>query len=653
MSRAASTSLRGPRLLALVLAAGLVYALAYCLWYSATPMGAHPVLDGKENLQLAWDISEGRLAAEPFYRAPLYPLILSLAYGLGLPESLGPDFARLVNLAAWLASVWLVARLALQLWNHERAAVAAAAIWAFYPVGVFFTGDPLDITLAIALMLGGLDRACAFLRTASPQAAMSSGFLLALAALTRPQMWAIALAMPVVLIVLVYGLRRGPGVEVIQPNEKPPKAPPRWPVFFIFLGLSLPAVMMGAFNKKLSGEFVIMPTQGPFNLWAANRPGSHGKYFAQQVEVYQDDRHENPARVESIYHYRKDRGVDASLDWGDINAYWRERTKQMVAEDPGGFAGRLSRKVYYLFNDYEQYNNKTFSVHKALAPALRFNPLGWGVLLIAGAPLLFWGRKNPLVLAILLGAAAAFVGGLALTYVSARFRLPLAPLLAVISSGWLVAPWRDVRGWRLIAGCVAVLVAAGLTFTSLLGVRKPSTEIQDYLLLGYAAMEAGQDGEAMTWADRALAEDSTRLAARELKVVAQYNLELTDILAGAERPSGPILEARLHAAESIAAYSPRVAFIAGVYAWWHGDADEARAQWLSLVEQTNSVSQSALTALLMTGELPQDALPALARIPEKLRQPMLQVALAHAAGQPLNEQGQGIVDQLQAVYGTP
>ncbi|WP_309382468.1 hypothetical protein [Cerasicoccus frondis] len=649
----ASGGRRSLKLIPLILIFGCVYAVAYCFWYAGTPMGAHPVLDGKENLQLAWSIADGALPNEPFYRAPLYPLVISLGMGLGLPEPMWPDFARFINLAAWLISIWLVARLAQALWGNERAGVLASAIWAVYPVGLFFLGDPLDITLSIALLLAGLDRAVAFLKTATAQSALATGFLLALASLTRPQMWTVAMVVPLALAVLAFAFRQRAEVASPVKGKSAAKPPPRWPAVFTLVGLAIPALMMGAFNRKVSGEFVIMPTQGPFNMWAANKPGAHGKYFAQTIEVYQHDEHTNPARVESLHHYRMDRGPEATFDWRDVNDYWRERTRAMVLEDPLGFLGRLASKGYYLLNDYEQYNNKTYSVHRSLSPWLQFNFLGWGLLLMAAAPLIFWGRKNPLILTVLMSGIVAYAGGLILTYVSARFRLPLAPILAIIAGGWVMLPWRGVKPGWLITGGAALVLSAGVAFSNLFDVRQPPTEVQDYLLLGYAALDAQSDEEALGWAETALESDPNRMAAKELKVVARFNLDLEHLIETGERPSGAALEMRSAEAELLGAYSPRALYIAGVYAWWSGDAVSAQADWRSLLIRSDSVAQSALTALIMTGDATNQVQQALYRLPENARSALLQVALASRREAALSVDGQSLLQQLKLIYDAP
>jgi len=634
--------------------AGLLYAAAYCLWYASTPMGVHPVLDGKENLQLANAITEGRLPAEPFYRAPLYPLLISGGIGLGLPESLWPDLARLINLLAWSMSVFLAGRLAGRLWASERAAIAAAALWAFYPVGLFFLGDPLDVTLATALLLAGLDRAVAFLKTASPQAALASGFLLVLGALARPQLWTVVVVAPVAMLAISMIYRRGEGAA----SGGPAKRPPRWPIALFLVGGAMPAVMLGLYNQKLSGDFTFMPTQGAFNLWAANKPGAHGKYFAQEIEVFQREDHQNPARVEAIYHYMRDRGVDASVDYQEINQYWRERTRAMIVEDPAAWIGRLLRKAYYLLNRYEQYNNKTYSVHRELTPLLALNPLGWGLLLVAAAPLLVLGRKNPLIFWLMLSAGLAYAGGLLLTYVSARFRLPLAPMLAVLASGWAAAPWRAAPRWRCWTGAGLGALAGLAAFTTGFGVREPPTAAQDYLLLGYAALDSGRDQAALEWAGRGMTVDDDRLALRELAVVAQFNLDLAVLLETGELPPGDERDHRLAEARRLAQYSPRVNYITGVYEWWSGQTPLARERWLAGITTGGDVNQDPLAAYLYThATKDQAALPgkvkvALARIPPNRRQPMLQVAVAPFRGEALNSESAQILDErLELIFG--
>ena len=48
---------------------------------------------------------------------------------------------------------------------------------------------------------------------------------------------------------------------------------------FAVIGPLLVLGAFGAFNYVIAGDFRVTPWQGAYNLWAANRPGAHGRYF--------------------------------------------------------------------------------------------------------------------------------------------------------------------------------------------------------------------------------------------------------------------------------------------------------------------------------------------------------------------------------------
>src|ERR1022692_4452670 len=58
---------------ALPAAIALIYALGHLNWYLGTPLGRVPVLDERENIDLAGAVFGGTLPALPFYRAPGSP----------------------------------------------------------------------------------------------------------------------------------------------------------------------------------------------------------------------------------------------------------------------------------------------------------------------------------------------------------------------------------------------------------------------------------------------------------------------------------------------------------------------------------------------------------------------------------------------------
>src|SRR5690606_28381119 len=84
------------------------YGLWHLAWYWQTPLGQSPVLDERENLDLAAQIARGTLPPEPFYRAMLYPLILAVPFALGVPETLIPHMATLAGVLLHLIGTLFV-----------------------------------------------------------------------------------------------------------------------------------------------------------------------------------------------------------------------------------------------------------------------------------------------------------------------------------------------------------------------------------------------------------------------------------------------------------------------------------------------------------------------------------------------------------------
>jgi hypothetical protein len=190
-----------------------------------------------------------------------------------------------------------------------------------------------------------------------------------------------------------------------------------------------------------------------------------------------------------------------------MNAHWRRRFLGEVASHPMRWAALGARKAYALLNNWEQYNNKTFAFHKARSPWLWWNPVCWGVLLVlgvAGAARL--GSESPREAAVLAAVAAACAASILLFFVSARFRLPLAAILAVLAGGALGSPgfWTGWSPGRRAALAFGVVLAGFVAFSSLAGVSDTSTFVQDHVLLARAAFTVGDDATALSEAEQAL-----------------------------------------------------------------------------------------------------------------------------------------------------
>lgn len=312
------------------------FLLGFCVFVGAgflisflsDPLGVSPVLDARENLAIAEQFAKGQMPETPFFRAILYPLFLSLPMALGL-EAAFPFLASLLGLGFHFLNAWLVGRLAQKLWENRQAAWVAGVIYACYPVALFFSVQVLDITPGITLFLLCLDR-LAGLGTGKggKKDWFIAGLALGLAVLVRPNFLIVA--------PLVLGapfLLSEKGMRVIS-------------FVLVGIGLTLPLSFQGTVNFMGSGDFRILPWQGSFNLYAANRGGADGRYFEQTILFEETKPGENTARRESEILYLRSEGPDAPLEPNAINEFWREKLIDEIGTNPGEWLGLMGRKIY-------------------------------------------------------------------------------------------------------------------------------------------------------------------------------------------------------------------------------------------------------------------------------------------------------------------
>ena len=141
--------------MALAALIALTYALAHLTWYLGTPLGRVPVLDERENLDLAAAIYGGALPAAPFYRAPGYALALAGLRTLGVSAAALFPAALLLGAVLHAFNAGLVAALSHRFFGG-RAGLIAGLLFALDPVLVHYATQALDATLSLTLFLAGL-----------------------------------------------------------------------------------------------------------------------------------------------------------------------------------------------------------------------------------------------------------------------------------------------------------------------------------------------------------------------------------------------------------------------------------------------------------------------------------------------------------------
>ena len=616
--------------LCLAILAGLsVYVLSYLLWFVGSPLGRYPLLDSAENLSLARQIAEGTLPPIPFFRAMLYPATLSIFLRIGVTADSLPVVAGLFGCLCHLVSTFFVYRIARRGWASPRAGLWAAVLFGFNPVAVYFAAEPLDTTFGLCLFLAGLNLLHSrwpALRKANSLGAGDAkrlvldlaavGALWALAMLARPHYAIVLAGVPFLLAACLWRTPRlllpGAGALVLAAG------------FLLCLA--------GFWQQHVTGEFRIMPTQGAYSLWAGNRPGANGRYFEQKIHLPAGDTIEgdNPARIESQVLYQRETGTTGPVNAQAEMQYWRQKTLDSIKSNPGAWLGLMAKKVYFVLNNFEQYNNKTYAVQKALSPVLKPNPLGWGVTLVlcTAGLVLMWRPDRRFRGGILAVAVAAlYAGGVVLFFVSDRFRLPLLPFLCLGAGVWGLASFDQLRKLvtaRMVPVGAVVLVVSAVTFSRGFGVHDLTPAVQDYVALSIACGKAGNDLDSLQWARKALACRPDHADALACAVNGFFNCRLRGIdLGGAF--ADETWELQVTRVGQIPQPAPSIRLVQAVALWKSGRPEEARkalhALSRSAPNSTTAVkatmTDDALGVLLLAGlQEPADEARARSRVGE-------------------------------------
>jgi 4-amino-4-deoxy-L-arabinose transferase-like glycosyltransferase len=442
-------------------------------------------MDEEYNLEWAKSLATGtwhppydQLQHAPYFRAPLYSFLLAVLIKLVGPNMLA---IRVVQMILGSASCALAYGVAAKCFG-ERVGVVTGLVCALYWVLAYFDSQLLQPVLLIFLLLAGLLLAFVAAERRSGRLAGASGLSFGLYAVTRPE---ILVFFPFAVWWAAKTARGASGRSA------------RWFAVLLACGFLLPPALATVRNRVVSGDWVIVASQGGVNFYIGNNAESNG----MQAVV--------PGTHESWWGGFEDTRSIASgaaghsLKASEISAYWFRRSFEFMRQEPAAWLRLTLRKAFLFVGNVEIPNNEPYEARRGTYFALKAIPLGFGLLFglfaVALPRMLGFGRRKR-------GAdtgAGAVTGGqgpavsaaemrhsfvalilqfmllYALTtiafFVNGRYRVPLVPLVAMGAAVTVVAVWDSVRARHLASAVAMVAVAgaiAGVLSVDYFGVRK-------------------------------------------------------------------------------------------------------------------------------------------------------------------------------------
>lgn len=471
----------------------LALRLAYLVQIRGNPFFDSPIMDEGYHDLWARELAAGDWTSRlPFFRAPLYPVLLSLAYRL--PG--GPDFLLIRGGQLVLGAVtpWLVWCLARRLFPARPwMAAAAAAVSALDGMLLYFEADLLLEALLAPLSAGLI---LLILRAGETGAAarwLGAGLALGLFAVTRPNV----LLFAPVLFVLALGWRG----ETFRLRAL------RWRAgLALTLGTCLWVLPVTAANWRWGGDPVLVASQGGLNFFLGNNPEANG-WSATAPSLFRVDwwgGYEDAIRL-------AEEAEGRSLLPSEVSDYWYDRAIAWWREHPGPGLAITARKAVLLLSGAEFGNNRDIRLFFR-----EFAPMGLPFLglLTVLTPLACAGaislarRGDPAGRAVLLYVAVYSVT-IILFFVTARYRVPLRPILALLAvEGARVLATslreRPVRGAAAVLALAAAAVAVNVN--PWIAAYEPSPA-QFYQSVANLHHDNGDLREAVRWEERALAID--------------------------------------------------------------------------------------------------------------------------------------------------
>lgn len=474
--------------------AALTVRLVYWATFHDSLFARYLLVDAAWHDQWAWDWARGVWnQTEAFYRAPLYPYVLSLVYQV-FGHSL--TAVRLLQAVLGASAAAALAGAGYTL-AGPGAALAAGLLAALYGPLVYFDGELLIPSLLVALLSWGLFFA---LRARSARGAAWAGLWFGLAAVARPN--ALVLAFPLLWVV-------GKAAGGVRPRA------------WMLLWILMPALYVTFLNYRVEQSPVFISSQGGFNFYAGNHALASGRSPAiPEVEHATSWRE---VLEESREVAERDRG--RSLSSAERSAYWTGRAWSWMRNHPGDWAALTGKKLYYLLNAYEIPNNRNPYLNRPLPlrPLLWTSPLfsfPWGLvfpLAVVGLAAL-WPRDRRGA-GLLAGWLAIYGLSVAVFFVCSRFRMGMTPALLVAAAVpfGLGVGRIPRRAWVL--GAVALV----LCNTAWWGVRERNVS-QELTKLGALQLESGQRQVGVETLEASLAQDPKDVTTQYLLADTYYDL---------------------------------------------------------------------------------------------------------------------------------
>ena len=495
------------RIILTIFVLALVVRLAYLGGISDIPTFDTPIIDSQEYDILARGLAgEGTMDHTFFWQGFFYPLFLSVVYILSNGSII---IVKLIQLLLGSLVCVLVYRLGAEIFDR-RTGILAGVVCALYGPLIYFESELLatgwasfwSVMLLLLLLRAG--------KKASLQTCLAIGLCSGLSVTTR------ATFLPFMILAAIYMAyrlhRSAMSWKRIAVRE-----------VVIVAGFLMITVPVASLCLRETGQFSFLPRSGSINLYIGNNPDPEETIMTRPGQDWRE-----LTRAPSIQESEHGR---------ENEDYYMNLFTEYVATQSGHFLKGLAEKTVQFITSREFPRNQDMYVSRKYSTL--FSLLVWkaggfgfpfGILLPFSLLGIVIGRHRvpwPMTLFLILYPLSIII-----VFVSARYRTPLIPVMAIPASFGFLSVVDMARGkkWRslTIAGAT---IAAIVLLTSIAGpfpVEGYDYEAEMHTVLGISYAKRGYRNKAISHLTRAKRLDPRSVTAHRMLGLVLYEQRRID-----------------------------------------------------------------------------------------------------------------------------
>ncbi|MDF1545587.1 MAG: glycosyltransferase family 39 protein [bacterium] len=440
--------------------AAVVVRLIYLIGLSSDAGFLVPQIDERWHWEWAQQIVQESFWGDgAYFRAPFYPYLLGLFYYITSGSIFWAKFLQLLLCFGTTIGIYSLA----QHLFDRRTAIVSSLIYVFYGTLVFYEAMFLIPVLFLPLSVWGMLRLIRLKDSVRMTDWLITGLIFGLAALARPN---ILITLPF-LALWLWKKQSGRGWKL--PSIKSP--------IMLAVGVLIAIAPVTIRNMVVTGEFMLISSQGGINLYLGNNPKATGLSM-QMPEVDLNE-------AVSWNHFMDATNAVAvresgrALSDGEYSSFWTGKAVDWILSNPGPFIGLVWKKTVYLFNGFENSDNIEIYYHRS--KSLLHSLLVWnyglkfpfGLLLPLTLVGIWVTRKRFSELLPVYIFVLAYIPSIVLFLVTARHRLVLIPFMGILAAAGLLWLWdhrKQLLAKKSIIAPVILVVSALLVNTTYYGV---------------------------------------------------------------------------------------------------------------------------------------------------------------------------------------